>query len=132
MWRCVLVTAVAVASFVGAASAETLELRCRQELSEVYSMGRTGMVSYEATEPLDVVILLDTEANTATLNPNAGMFDVGDRQVLVMMVSEQLREVWDIDRANGRAMVMAYLIDEPRTVFIRREAQCELPETMSL
>lgn len=132
MWRSILSTAVVVAMFAGGASAETLELRCRQEISEVYSMGRTGMVSYEATEPLDVVISLDTDANTATLDRNAGMFDVGDGQVLVMMVSEQLREVWDIDRATGRAMVMGYLIDEPRTVFIRREAQCELPDGMSL
>jgi hypothetical protein len=68
-------------------------------------MGHSGMMSYEATEPLDVVIRLDTEANTATLDTNVGMFDVGDRQVLAMMVSEQLREVWDIDRVTGRAMV---------------------------
>ena len=132
MWRSIVTTAVAVVSFAGTASAEAIELRCRQEVSEVYSMGRTGMVSYEATEPLDVVISLDTEANTATVNPSTGMFDVGDQQVLVMLVSERLREVWDIDRATGRAMVMAYVIDEPRTVFIRREAQCELPQGMSL
>jgi hypothetical protein len=45
---------------------------------------------------------------------------------------DQLKEVWDIDRATGRGLVIAYLIEERRTVFIRREALCELPEAISL
>ncbi len=131
MWRVALPGVLAVASFVGVASAERIELRCRQELSEVYSMGRTGMLSMTYPDDVDVVISLDTETDRATLDQNAGMFDVGDDQVLIMMVSDQLKEVWDIDRATGRGLVIAYLIEERRTVFIRREAVCELPEAMS-
>lgn len=132
MWRVALPGVLAVASFVGVASAERIELRCRQELSEVYSMGRTGMLSMTYPDDVDVVISLDTETDRAALDQNVGMFDVGDDQVLIMMVSDQLKEVWDIDRATGRGLVIAYLIEERRTVFIRREAVCELPEAMSL
>lgn len=121
-----------LAAMAGQASAETIALRCRQELSEVYSMGRTGMVSMVYDEGLDVIVSLDTETDRATLAPNVGMFDVGDAQVLIMMVSDQLKEVWDIDRLSGRAIIIAYLVDDPRTVFIRREGHCDLPAEFML
>ena len=132
MMRTLVIALAMAAVWPQQALAETIDLRCRQEVSEVYSMGRTAMMSMTYTEPTDVVILLDTETDRATLDQNAGMFDVGDQQVLIMMVSDQLKEVWDIDRVTGRAVVMAYLSDEPRTVFIRREAQCALPDGMTL
>jgi len=131
MVRTMIWAAVCAVALAGQASAETIELRCRQEASEVYSMGRTGMMSVTYPDAVDVVISLDTEEHRATLDPGVGMFSVGDAQVLIMMVSDQMREVWDIDRATGRAMVIAYLFDEPRTVFIRREAQCALPAGMT-
>ncbi len=131
MLRITAAALFAAAALTGQASAETIELRCRQEASEVYSMGPTMMMSATYPDPVDVVISLDTEERRATLDPGVGMYSVGDAQVLIMMVSAQMREVWDIDRATGRAMVIAYLIDEPRTVFIRREAQCELPPGMT-
>lgn len=132
MLRKLGLAALAACALAGEATAETIELRCRQETSEVYSMGRTAMMSMTYTEPTEVVVSLDTETDRATLDQNAGMFDVGDDQVLIMMASDRLKEVWDIDRATGRAIVMAYLVDPPRTVFIRREAQCALPEGMRL
>lgn len=128
----ILALALGALAWAGQASAETIELSCRQGASEVYSMGPSMMMSLTYPDPVDVVISLDTETDTATLDPSAGLFSVGDERVLIMMVSEQIREVWDIDRATGQAMVMAYLSDEPRTVFIRREAQCALPAGMTL
>lgn len=132
MWRLAWSAVLVLASFAGVASAETIELRCRQDVSEVYSMSRSGMMSMTYPDDVDVVISLDTETDRATLDQNAGMFDVGDDQVLIMMASDQLKEVWDIDRATGRGLVIAYLIEERRTVFFRSEALCELPEIMSL
>lgn len=131
MLRTMVMAALCAVVLAGQASAETIELRCRQEASEIYSLSRMGMVSMTYPDPVDVVISLDTEADSATLDPGVGMYSVGEAQVLIMMVSAQMREVWDIDRATGRAIVIAYLIDEPRTVFIRREAQCDLPTGMA-
>lgn len=132
MLRTMIWAAACAAAMAGQAAAETIELRCRQGASEVYSMGPTMMMSATYADPVDVVISLDTEENRATLDPGVGMYSVGDAQVLIMMRSDAMREVWDIERATGQAIVMAYLIDEPRTVFIRREAQCELPAGMTL
>src|SRR5690606_31418305 len=97
MMRTLVIALAMAAVWPQQALAETIDLRCRQEVSEVYSMGRTAMMSMTYTEPTDVVILLDTETDRATLDQNAGMFDVGDQQVLIMMVSDQLKEVRDID-----------------------------------
>lgn len=124
--------ALGALAWAGEASAETIELSCRQGASEVYSMGPSVMMRLTYPDPVDVVISLDTETDGARLDPSAGLFSVGDERVLIMMVSEQIKEVWDIDRATGQAMIMAYLSDEPRTVFIRREAQCALPDGMTL
>ena len=132
MWRAALPVFFLVACFAGEAAAERIELRCRQELSEVYSMSRSGMMSMTYPDDVDVVISLDSETDRATLDQNDGMFDVGDDQVLIMMASDQLKEVWDIDRATGRGLVIAHLIEERRTIFIRSEVLCELPEAMSL
>ncbi len=119
-------------AWAGQALAETIQLQCRQEASDVYSMTRSVMMRLTYPDPVDVVIALDTETDRATLDQTAGLFSVGDERVLIMVVSDAIKEVWDIDRATGRALVMAYLVDEPRTVFIRREAQCALPDGMGL
>lgn len=130
--KMVLALAFGAAPWAGQASAETIQLHCRQEASDIYSMTRSVMMRLTYPDPIDVVIALDPETDRATLDQTAGLFSVGDERVLIMVVSDAIKEVWDIDRATGRALVMAYVIDEPRTVFIRREAQCALPDGMRL